>query len=163
MLNIICALAKNGAIGHNNRLLYHLRADLQRFKALTTGHTIIMGRNTFESLPKGALPQRRNVVLSRTISQAWPNTEVFPSLEEALRSCNPDEEVFVIGGASVYKEALPLAHRLYLTHIDATPHQADTFFPDWNHNAWRCVAEDHHSADAQNEQAYTFADYVRKD
>ena len=95
-LSIICAVAENDAIGHNNRLLFHLRADLQRFKALTSAHPIIMGRNTFESLPKGALPNRRNIVLSRSITTPWPNTEVFASLQEALAVCDADEEVFII-------------------------------------------------------------------
>lgn len=81
-ISLICAVAENGAIGHNNRLLFHLRADLQRFKSLTSGHTIIMGRNTFESLPKGALPNRRNIVLSRTVPTPWHNTEIFASLQE---------------------------------------------------------------------------------
>lgn len=161
-LSIICAVAENGAIGYENRLLYHLRADLQRFKALTTGHTIIMGRSTFASLPKGALPNRRNIVLSRSTTTPWPNTEVYASLQEALATCSDDEEVFIIGGASVYAEALPLANRLCLTHIHATPELADTFFPTWNPQEWQLTHQEHHAADEQNEVAYTFADYVRR-
>ena len=161
-ISLICAVAENGAIGHNNRLLFHLRADLQRFKALTSGHTIIMGRNTFESLPKGALPNRRNIVLSRSITTPWPNTEVFASLQEALAVCDADEEVFIIGGASVYAEALPLAHRLCLTHVHATPEAADTYFPAWNAQDWQLAQEEAHAADEQNEVAFTFADYVRR-
>ena len=84
-ISLICAVAENGAIGHNNRLLFHLRADLQRFKSLTSGHTIIMGRNTFESLPKGALPNRRNIVLSRTVPTPWHNTEIFRLLIQDTR------------------------------------------------------------------------------
>lgn len=161
-LSIICAVAENGAIGHNNRLLFHLRADLQRFKALTSGHTIIMGRSTFDSLPKGALPNRRNIVLSRTITTPWHNTEVFASLQEALAACAADENVFIIGGASVYAEALPLADCLCLTHIHATPELADTFFPTWNPQEWQLTHQEHHAADEQNEVAYTFANYVRR-
>ncbi|MBQ5826205.1 MAG: dihydrofolate reductase, partial [Bacteroidaceae bacterium] len=106
MLTLICALAQNRAIGFENKLLYHLRADLQRFKALTTGNTIIMGRKTFESLPKGALPNRRNLVLTRNQDWSAPGVEVFSSLEDALNACEVGEKVFVIGGESVYAEAL---------------------------------------------------------
>lgn len=127
MITIICAVAENSAIGFDNQLLYHLRADLQRFKALTTGHTVIMGRRTFESLPKGALPNRRNIVLTRQEGAAFPGAETFRSLQEALAACTADEEIFLIGGASVYAEGLPLADRLCLTHIHHTPAEADAF------------------------------------
>ena len=93
MISIIAAVARNRAIGFQNKLLYWLPNDLKRFKALTTGHTIIMGRNTFESLPKGALPNRRNVVLSRTTKEL-AGCDVFPTLEDALRSCQPDEDIY---------------------------------------------------------------------
>lgn len=126
-VNIIAAVARNRAIGYQNKLLYWLPNDLKRFKALTTRHTIIMGRRTYESLPKGALPNRRNIVLSRTI-QVLPGCEIYPSLEEALSHCSNDEEVFIIGGASLYQQALPLANRLYLTEINDTPVAADAFF-----------------------------------
>lgn len=162
MLTIICALAENNAIGFNNDLLYHLRADLQRFKALTTGHTIVMGRRTYESLPKGALPNRRNLVVSRTATEPWPGTELFPSLEEALQACEAGEEVFVIGGAQVYAAALPLAKRLCLTHVHDTPAQADVFFPEIDRTQWQLVAQERHEADAHNDCAFTFADYQRQ-
>lgn len=162
MITLICAVAENGAIGFQNRLLYPLRADLQRFKQLTTGHTVVMGRNTFESLPKGALPNRRNIVVSNSVSEPWPDTEVFPSLQEALAACQLDDEVFIIGGASMYAEGLPLAHRLCLTHIHATPAEADVFFPVVDFSEWECVFQEHHSADEIHPQAFTFADYHRK-
>lgn len=161
MLTIICALAENRAIGFNNDLLYHLRADLKRFKSLTTGHTIIMGRRTFESLPKGALPNRRNIVLTRQTDFAAPGIEVFPSLEAALQATARDEQLFVIGGASVYREAMSLADTLELTHVHATPEQADVFFPEINADEWQIVSEEHHDADEQNEQPYTFTTYKR--
>lgn len=162
MISIICALAENNAIGRNNDLIYHLRADLKRFKALTTGHTIIMGRRTFESLPKGALPNRRNIVLTTNTSRQWPGVEVFANLEAALKACSPEEDVFIIGGASVYKAALPFADRLCLTHVHATPDDADVFFPQFNTEDWVCTFNEHHDADEQNDQAFTFADYLRK-
>lgn len=161
-LSLICALAQNRAIGFENRLLYHLRADLQRFKALTTGHTIIMGRKTFESLPKGALPNRRNLVISRTWTTAAPGTEMFRSLEEALQSCKPEEEVFVIGGDQLYAVALPQAERLYLTHVLDCPTQADAFFPEWDTTEWHCLCQELHIANETNECDFCFADYVRK-
>ena len=162
MLTIISALDRNGGIGYKNRLLFHLRADLQRFKALTTGHTIIMGRRTFESLPKGALPNRRNIVLSRQEGLAFAGAEVFPSLEAALAACGADEQVFVIGGYSVYRDALPLADRLALTEVDAAAEHVDTYFPAFDAAEWQLAARESFPADAQNEQPYAFADYVRK-
>ncbi len=161
MLSLICALADNRAIGRNNDLLYHLRADLKRFKALTTGHTIIMGRRTFESLPKGALPNRRNIVLTRQKDYSAPGIEVFGSLQEALAALPADTHIYIIGGASVYAEALPLADRLYLTHLHASPDDADVFFPEIDPREWRLLAEEHHEADEQNEVPFTFADYER--
>ena len=161
MISIICAIAQNGAIGYDNHLLYRLSADLKRFKALTSGHTVVMGRRTFESLPKGALPNRRNIVLSRTAT-AWSNTEVFPSLDEALAACAPNEEVFIIGGAAVYEAALERADRLCLTLIEATPDKADTFFPDYDKAAWRETQREHYAADEKNEADFTFVDYIRK-
>lgn len=162
MLTIICAVAENNAIGYNNDLLYHLREDLRRFKALTTGHTIIMGRRTFDSLPKGALPNRRNIVLTSDTTRQWPGVEVFTSLTDALTACSSDEEVFVIGGASVYAAALPLADRLCLTLVHATPAAADVFFPTFDADDWECTFSEDHEADDHNEQPYTFVDYVRK-
>ncbi len=161
MISIIAAVARNLAIGYQNKLLYWLPNDLKRFKALTTGHTIIMGRRTFESLPKGALPNRRNVVLTR--SQAtFPGAETFPSLQTALASCTPDEDVYIIGGASVYSEALPLADRLCLTEIEDTPAQADAFFPQFSTDEWVVADREEHDIDDRHQFRYSFTDYVRK-
>ena len=162
MLAIICALARNRAIGYNNKLLYYLSADLKRFKSLTTGHTIIMGRRTFESLPKGALPNRRNIVLSRRKDAAFEGAEVFASLDDALAATQPDEDVFIIGGESVYAEALPLARRLYLTRVEDTPAAADAFFPPFDEADWRTEHSERHDADERNDMPYTFIDYCRK-
>ena len=160
-ISIIAALAANGAIGLNNRLLYWLPNDLKRFKALTTGHTVVMGRRTFESLPKGALPNRRSIVLSRREGATFPGAECYASLTEALAHCNPDEEVYIIGGASLYREALPLANRLCLTHIDDTPPEADAFFPEVSPREWQVASEETHPADEKHAHAYRFTDYVR--
>ena len=158
-INIIAAVAKNRAIGYQNKLLYWLPNDLKRFKALTTGHTIIMGRRTFESLPKGALPNRRNIVLTRS-QQTFPGCDVFASLEEALKHCQADEEVFIIGGASVYQQAMAVADHLYLTEIDDTPKDADAFFPPYND--WKMVQKEKHSKDDKHAFEYAFVDYIRR-
>lgn len=126
-ISIIAAVDRRMAIGFENKLLFWLPNDLKRFKALTTGNTIVMGRKTFESLPKGALPNRRNVVLSSNPAAECPGAEVFPSLEAALQSCKEDEHVYIIGGASVYQQALPFADELCLTEIDSTAPEATPF------------------------------------
>lgn len=163
MLTIIAALAENRAIGYRNELVYHISADLKRFKALTTGHTLVMGRRTFESLPKGALPHRRNIVLTRHADARFDGAETFPTLEEALRACE-GEEVFVIGGASVYAEALPKADCLELTHVAATPAEADVFFPEINESEWTLTAREDFPADeAKGQPPYAFCTYRRKE
>ncbi len=161
MLSIIVCIAQNNAIGLNGGMIYHQRADLKRFKSLTTGHTIIMGRRTFESLPKGALPNRRNIVLTRG-EGVFEGAEKFGSLEEALQHCAPDEKVFVTGGSSVYKEAMPLADELNLTVVHHTPAEADTFFPEIDMDEWEETWREDGEADEQNDQPYSFIDLKRK-
>lgn len=160
-LTIICALTQNYAIGNKGGLLYYLPADLKHFKQLTTGHTVLMGRKTFESLPKGALPNRRNVVVTHQQSFSASNVEVYHSIEDALRACK-DDEVFVIGGASLYEATLPLAQRLCLTHIEATPTEADTFFPSFDKSQWEEEWREHHEPDERNKQVFDFVNYIRK-
>lgn len=158
-INVIAAVARNRAIGFKNKLIYWLPDDLKRFKALTTGHTIIMGRNTFLSLPKGALPNRRNVVLSRTCKD-FPGCECFSSLDEALAHCSSDEDIYIIGGSSVYEQALAVADRLCLTEIDDTPADADAFFPDYS--GWKEVWREEHSKDEKHEYDFAFVDYTKQ-
>ncbi len=157
-INIIAAVAQNRAIGKDNRLLYWLPNDLKRFKSLTTGHTIIMGRKTYESLPKGALPNRRNIVLSRT-TESLPGCDCYPSLDEALAHCSDNEQLFIIGGASIYEQTLPMADRLYLTEIEDTPEEADAFFPPYDE--WVVEKEEKHTIDDRHLFNYAFVDYVR--
>ena len=159
-ISIIVAVAQNNAIGFENKLLYWLPNDLKRFKSLTTGHTIIMGRRTFESLPKGALPNRRNIVLSRQDID-FPGAERYASLEAALEQCRNEEEVFIIGGASVYQEALPLADKLCITHIEDTPSEADAFFPEINPSVWNETSREVHLTDEKHLYPYQFVDYER--
>ena len=161
MISIIAAVAQNGAIGFQNKLLYWLPNDLKRFKQLTTGHTIIMGRLTFESLPKGALPNRRNVVLSRN-GHTFPGAETFTSLDQALASCAADEDVYIIGGAQVYALALPYADRLCLTEVRDMPAQADAFFPTFDKKDWTEIFAEEHETDESHTFPYRFVDYVRQ-
>lgn len=159
---IIVAVAKNNAIGLDNQLLYRLPNDLKRFKALTTGHTIVMGRKTFESLPKGALPNRRNIVLSRQEGLHYENAECYRSIEEALMQCDYTEDIYIIGGGELYRQTLGLAKRIHLTVVDDTPSKADAFFPELNPEEWTETLHEEHSADEKHAQGYTFIDLVRK-
>ncbi|MBM3859062.1 MAG: dihydrofolate reductase [Verrucomicrobia bacterium] len=135
-LVIIAAVTPDGTIGHQGRLPWHLSEDLRRFKAVTMGHTLVMGRKTYDSIGK-PLPGRRNIVLTR--GHAIPGVECFSSLDAALKACPDNATVFVIGGAEVYRQALPLADQLLLTHV----HQnitGDTKFPDFDRSRWREVS-----------------------
>ena len=165
MISIIANVARNRAIGFKNKLIYWLPNDMKRFKSLTTGHTIIMGRNTYLSLTKGALPNRRNIVLSRQYrSGGFPNPpgcETFASLEEALKHCAADEDIYIIGGASVYRQAMPIADRLCLTEVDDTPAEADTFFPSYKDD-WKETWRENHETDERHAYRYAFVDYIRK-
>src|SRR5574344_1666137 len=157
-INIIAAVAKNRAIGYKNKLIYWLPNDLKRFKALTTGHTIIMGRHTFESLPKGALPNRRNIVLSRT-QKEFPGCDTYLSLEDALKHCSQDEDIYIIGGSSVYEQALHLADRLCLTEVDDIPTEADAFLLPYDD--WKEEIREEHDIDERHKFRYTFIDYIK--
>ena len=156
-INMIAAVARNGAIGYQNKLIYWLPNDMKRFRQLTTGHTILMGRRTFESLPKGALPNRRNCVLTRS-QKVLPGCECFATWDQFLASCQDDEDIFIIGGASLYKSLLDKADRLYLTEVDDIPAHADTFFPDYSHG-WTEERREEHPADERHAHAYAFVDY----
>lgn len=160
-LALIAAIAKNNAIGHENKLIYWLPNDLKRFKGLTTGHTIIMGSNTFRSLPKGALPNRRNIVLSRK-EKEFPGCETFSSLEEALTNCTNEDIVYIIGGEMLYKAALPLADILCLTEIDDTPKDADAFFPEFRKNEWEIIEQEEFEADEKHLFNYRFVTYSKR-
>ena len=155
---MIAAVARNRAIGYKNKLIYWLPNDLKRFKQLTTGHTIRMGRRTFESLPKGALPNRRNCVLTRS-QKELQGCECFETWEQFLSTCTPDEEVFIIGGASVYEQAMPLADRLCLTEVDDIPAEADAFFPDYSE--WQEESREVHETDERHAYRYAFVEYVK--
>ncbi|MDE6445475.1 MAG: dihydrofolate reductase [Alistipes sp.] len=159
MISIIVAIAENGVIGSNNTLLWHIREDLQHFKAITTGHPVIMGRKTFESLGR-PLPNRRNVVITRQ-ETAFEGCDTVHSLAEALALFPADQEVFIIGGAQIYAKALPLARRFYLTRI-GHPYQGDTRFPAWDPALWRLVSSEHFDRGTDFPYPFTFETYERK-
>ena len=165
MLSIIACISQtNRAIGYQNRLLYHIKSDLTRFRELTTGHAIIMGRKTYESLPNGALPHRRNIVVSRSMKE-MEGCEVYPNLDAALKAAEgKTEETFIIGGESIYRQSLPAAHKLYLTAVDdaainATPQQADAFFPEINPKEWKLIEKEMRN---ENGLSFSFLTYLKK-
>ncbi len=162
-ISLVVAIAENNAIGKNNGLLCHLPADMKMFKELTTGHTVIMGRKTFESLPNGPLPNRRNIVISRTTAeQSYDNLIVCPSFEKALEYGKEEDEVFIIGGAQIYDKLLDKADYLYITWIKHRFEDADTFFPAINFDQWEEVSRKDFLADTKNLYGYSFVKYRRK-
>lgn len=149
-LSIIVAIASDGAIGRANDLLWHLPADLKRFKELTTGHTILMGRKTFESLPRGPLPNRRNIIISRSLP-TQPGAEVYPTIQQAMEACASDEEVFIIGGGEIYRQLLPNTERIYLTRVQASFPDAEVFFPELDPTEWIEETREVYPRDERNE------------
>lgn len=160
ILSCIVAVAENGVIGRENDLPWHLSADLKRFKRLTSGHTIVMGRKTYESIGR-PLPNRRNVVLTRRPALTWEGVDVESSLDDALRSCDGESEVFVIGGRALYDIALPRADRLYLTRV-LESFDGDVFFPTNALEEFTLVSEEPHERDEKNPHPYSFCVYERR-
>ncbi len=163
MISIIVALTNDRAIGKAGQLLYPISADLKRFKALTMGHPIVMGRHTYESLPNGPLPGRENIVLSSTLggpSLDGHHPTFLPSLEEALAHVGT-RDAFIIGGAKVYEQALPMAHRLYLTDILTDRPDADVFFPAINPEEWTVVEQSETFTDPRSGVPYRFTTLER--
>jgi dihydrofolate reductase len=160
VLSIIVAASRNNVIGKDNQLIWRLSADLKRFKALTTGHTIIMGRKTFDSIGK-PLPNRTSVIITRQEDYKQEGCIVVHSLEEALEAVKDQEKVFIIGGGTIYEQALDKADELYLTLVHKE-FDGDTFFPEVKATAWESVARQDCMPDEKNEYAYSFIDYKRK-
>lgn len=159
VLSIIVAAAENNVIGRDNGLAWRLSGDLKRFKALTTGHTILMGRKTYESVGK-ALPNRRNIVITRNAGYRAESCEVVQSVEEALELTKDEDEVFVTGGGTIYKELWERADRLYLTVVHQEC-EGDTVIPPVDMSQWREVFREAHKSDEKNECDYTFINYER--
>lgn len=161
MLSIIVATAQNLAIGKDNDLIWYISDDLKRFKRLTTGHTILMGRKTYDSLPNGALPKRENVVITRDKNLKLPKCIMLNSVEEALEKyAKSEEQVFVIGGGSIYEKLLPYAQKIYLTKVHES-FDADVFFPEIDEKEWKVVLEEHHQKGEKNDFDYSFIDLER--
>ena len=185
ILSIIVAVGQNNEIGFRNALPWRLSADLKRFKELTTGHTVVMGRKTFESLPNGPLPNRKNIVLSnnpnftyqkcQNIASFLPSGKkavypinkslhcrIFSSFEEAFIKLSEEKEVYIIGGSQIFSQTVHLANKLYLTQIHASFPEADAFFPELDRTKWVLRNEETHPADEKNNYSFTFFDYERK-
>lgn len=161
-LSIIAAVGRDGAIGRAGDLAFHIGADLRRFKALTMGHPVIMGRRTFESLPGGALPGRRNIVVTRNAGYRPEGAETAPSLEAAVVMTAGAERAFIIGGGTVYEQAMPLADTLEITLIDADSPDADTFFPTVDTADWRLADPGEPATDPRTGLTYKFLTYTRR-
>jgi dihydrofolate reductase len=160
-LSIIVAIADNNAIGIENKLLCYLPNDLKWFKKITTNHTIIMGRKTFDSLPNGALPNRRNIVLSHCKQTKYDNCEVVNSLDELFTTINNQDENFVIGGAEIYRLLLPFVNKLYITKIHGT-FEADVFFPEIDFSKWNLLEKIKNKADEKHKFDYDFLLFNKK-
>ena len=158
MISIIVAVAENVTIGDKNALLWHISEDLRNFKRITSGHPVIMGRKTYESLGR-PLPNRVNVVVSRTTSHIEGCT-VVDSLEKAIAQFPSDEEIFIIGGAQIYAQAMPLADKFYLTVVEH-PYEGDTSFPKWNESEWKLIAEERFPCGEKYPYPFSFREYKR--
>ena len=161
-LTIIVAAGENNSIGKDNKLIWHLSDDLKRFKSLTSGHHIIMGRKTFDSFPQ-PLPNRTHVVITRQPDfNAAEGVIVVNSLQEAIDRCKDDPQPFIIGGGEIYSQALPLADKIELTRVHHHFEHADTFFPEIDLNIWEEVNRTVNDADEEHDFAFSFITYLRK-
>lgn len=160
MLSILVAASENNAIGKDNQLLWHLPADLKYFKQLTTGHTVIMGRKTYDAIGK-PLSNRRNIVITRQPDLIISGCEVVHSLQQAIEVSKQKQEVFIIGGAEIYHQALSLCNIIYLTRVH---HQfeADAYFPKIDSAVWQLLTQEDHHRDKQNKYDYSFLVYEKR-
>ena len=149
-ISLIVAVAEDRAIGDKGNLLWHLSSDLKRFKAITTGHTSIMGRKTYDSLPNGALPNRRNIVISRQL-KSLKDAEVYSDIDEALQATADEDIVYIIGGGEIYKKTFPHAEELHLTLVHKSYPEADTRFPEWKLTDWNILKQEQISQDEKKE------------
>ncbi|BCY27478.1 dihydrofolate reductase [Flavobacterium okayamense] len=160
-ITLIAAAAENNALGKDNDLVWHLPDDFKRFKAITSGHYIIMGRKTFESFPK-PLPNRTHIIITRQKEYQVPEgCLVVASIEEALRISPQEEEVFIIGGGEIYKQSIALADKIELTRVH-TEIEADTFFPEIDLNHWKLLEEEYHPKDEKHQFDFTYLTYLKK-
>jgi len=162
MISIIVAIAENYAIGKDNQLLWHISNDLQHFKKVTSGHTVLMGKNTYFSLPKKPLPNRKNIVITDNPNEVFDGCFMAYSIEDALAKINNNEETFIMGGGSVYRQFFPYADKLYITKIKAS-FEADTFFPEISDTDWELIENEDGLIDSNSHLSYSFLTYKRKD
>ena len=160
-ISLIIAVSEDGAIGDKGNLLWHLSSDLKRFKAITTGHTIIMGRKTYDSLPNGALPNRRNIVVSRQL-KSLKDAEVYSDIDEALKATSDEDIVYIIGGGEIYKETFPRADELHITLVHKSYPEADTRFPEWKLTDWNILKQEQIGQDEKNELDSVYYHLTRK-
>lgn len=160
MVSIIVAIAQNGTIGDKNSLLWHIKEDMRFFRTTTSGHAVVMGRKTFESLGSRPLPKRTNIVITRA-DRVFEGALTAHSLEEAICLAEGDEEIFIIGGAQIYREALRIADRMYITRV-MHDYEGDTSFPDIDLSEWELVAEEKHDRGEEYEYPFAFLTYERK-
>lgn len=161
IISLIAVVDINMAIGYHGDQLVYISEDLKRFKALTTGHTIVMGRKTSQALPKGMLAKRRNIMMSRNTELKKEGVLVASSAQEVLQLCQCEDEVFIIGGGEIYNAFLPLAHRVYLTHIDHAFEHADTYFPVLQPTEWTKVVQHPELTDEKSGLSFWYCDYER--
>lgn len=161
-ISIIVVIAENYAIGKNNQLLWHISDDLKRFKKITSGHKVIMGKKTFQSLPKGPLPNRMNIVISDDHNDQFKDCEMAYSIQEAIDKCDRDKENFIIGGGSIYKQFLPFAGKLYITKVNKTFEGADTFFPEIDPSEWLIIERQDNMMDEKNAFTWEYITYERR-
>lgn len=159
-ISIIVAIACNWAIGKDNQLLWHISKDLKRFKKITEGHTVIMGKKTYESLPYRPLKNRTNVVITDDRDEKFEGCITVHSIEEALAHCNEHQESFIIGGGSVYRQFLPHANKFYLTWVNKD-FEADIFFPEVDFSEWKLLEREDHGPDPENDFSYSFLVYEK--
>ncbi|MGO3182739.1 MAG: dihydrofolate reductase [Aequorivita sp.] len=161
MITMIAAAGENNALGKDNAMIWHLPDDFKRFKKLTSGHYIIMGRRTFDSLDK-ALPHRTNVVITRNKNYKKEGAVVVHSMKEALEISKEDSQPFIIGGGEIYKMGLPFADKIELTRVHGTFEESDTFFPEFSEDNWKLISEVEHGTDKKHKYSFTFETWVRK-
>jgi dihydrofolate reductase len=161
MISIIVAVSEDWGIGKDNELLWHISEDLKRFKKLTFGNTVIMGKKTWESLPRRPLPGRKNIVLTDDPNESLENSVTAYSINDALDKCGHDEEIFIIGGGSIYRQFMPIADRLFITHVHKKA-QADIYFPEIDLNIWKITEKEEFKTDDDVGIPYTYAIYERK-
>ena len=161
MISIIVAIAKNNAIGKDNQLLWHISDDLKRFKRLTSGHKVIMGRNTLLSLPRYPLPNRTNIVITDQPEESFDGCRMVHSIDEAAAMCSAEEECFVMGGASIYHQFMPLAEKLYITQVD-TDFDGDTFFPTIDPTVWELTEQSEPVTMDDGSFSYRFQTWLRR-